>query len=289
MHQPGGSERAQCTDPAYSLNSNSLFFFFFFFFFWLGPAAEDSDVAFDLIDSLARGNVMAPRVGAVGTKRNLDEERHQRFADMVTQDEGSKLCYALVMPMNRKWWTRVWVLQEAAAATSVEFVCGRHSVQYKQLLGAVRLVDYSPEVERGLLKYRMQISYGSHQNMRNALEMIFYRQWRRQTQLSRRDAGMDVFSCLEMSQSMEAGDDRDKVFAMLGLSSDALSMILVPDYDKPVADVYKDFVTAHVRIKENLDIIHFEKMRVRKIYTPELGPRLQCCGGSSMASKYDSR
>lgn len=95
------------------------------FFFWLGPAVEDSDVAVDLIDSLARGNVMAPRVGAVGTARDLDEERHQRFADIITQDEGSMLVYALVMPINRKSWTRVWVLQEAVVATSVEFVCGR--------------------------------------------------------------------------------------------------------------------------------------------------------------------
>ena len=134
------------------------------------------------------------------------------------------------MPMNRKWWTRVWVLQEAAVAASVEFVCGRHSVQYKQLLDAVGPVDYSPEVERRLLKYRMHISYGSRQNMRNAVGMIFYQQWRRQTQLRRRDgSGVDIISCLEMSQSMEAGDDSDKVFAVLGLLSDALSMILVPD------------------------------------------------------------
>ena len=67
---------------ARSIKLHSLFFF-------LGPAAEDSDVAFDLIDSLARGNVMALRVEGVGTIRDLDEERHQRFADIVTQDEGS--------------------------------------------------------------------------------------------------------------------------------------------------------------------------------------------------------
>ena len=103
--------------------------------------------------------------------------------------------------MNRKWWTRVWVLQEAAVATSAEFVCGQHSVQYKQLLDAAGLVDYSPEVERRLLKYRIYISYGSRQNMRSAVEMIFFQQWRRrQTQLSRRDgSGMDILSRLEMS------------------------------------------------------------------------------------------
>ena len=94
-------------------------------FFLGGPAVEDSDVAVNLIDSLARGNVMAPRVGAVGTARDLDEERHQRFAHIITQDEGSMLFYALVMPINRKSWTRVWVLQEAVVATSVKFVCGR--------------------------------------------------------------------------------------------------------------------------------------------------------------------
>lgn len=48
---------------------------------------------------------------------------------------------------------------------------------------------------------------------------------------------MDTLSCPEMSQSMDAEDDRGEVFAVLGLSSDALSMILMPDYDKPVADV----------------------------------------------------
>lgn len=56
------------------LRMRSIYQFAQLVFLCLGPAAEDSDVAFDLIDSLARGNMMAPRVGVVGTIRDLDEE-----------------------------------------------------------------------------------------------------------------------------------------------------------------------------------------------------------------------
>jgi hypothetical protein len=71
---------------------------------------------------------------------------------------------------------------------------------------------------------------------------------------------------------MEAGNDRDRVYAILGLSRDAVYMVPALGYDKPVADVYEDFVTAHIRIKGNMDIISLARIRTQKYMLPSWVP-----------------
>ncbi|KAL2042794.1 hypothetical protein N7G274_004553 [Stereocaulon virgatum] len=61
---------------------------------------------------------------------------------------------------------------------------------------------------------------------------------------------------------MEAGNDRERVHAEAGPPRDAV------DYNKPVADVHEDFVTAHIRIKGNMDTISLVRIQTQKYMLP---------------------
>ena len=74
---------------------------------WLGETSDDSDVAMGFIGSL-------------------------RQKALNGQDENIKIeqtcCRAIDEMMQRKWWTRIWVIQEALLSRRVIFQCGEKRV-----------------------------------------------------------------------------------------------------------------------------------------------------------------
>ena len=88
-----------------------------FVFVWLGPAAEDSDDAMDLLERLAHASRRFSKRGVDSGNCDLWEERRQRYLGIVTPNKGHKRFHALVKLFNRRWWMQAWVLQEIAVAT----------------------------------------------------------------------------------------------------------------------------------------------------------------------------
>ncbi|RYP25261.1 hypothetical protein DL765_000142 [Monosporascus sp. GIB2] len=111
--------------------------------------------------------------------------------------------------LNRRYFSRVWILQEVALARESTVLCGKYEVSWERLQDRIlnRLsVSPLPKVlELGSLKYRES----SH-----------------------------LLDLLDLARSSEATDPRDKVFAVFGMINCADSLGYVADYDESVEETY---------------------------------------------------
>jgi len=75
---------------------------------WLGPSADGSDRAMDLIKNIFIVSVQAQRAG---TSSDVDA-----FLNRLEQDETSII--ALNRLLRRDWWSRAWIIQEISTPRS---------------------------------------------------------------------------------------------------------------------------------------------------------------------------
>lgn len=131
---------------------------------------------------------------------------------------------ALRMMMRCPWWDRMWVVQEIIVARKVTFQYGRVSVPWSVLTAAAlrdARLDSLPH------EYMTVLGFYS----RRVAEI----EYRRQTWKMHRKTAL--LSLLREFSDRGASDDRDKIFALLGLCS--VSTLVEPDYSLEVASTYK--------------------------------------------------
>ena len=121
----------------------------------------------------------------------------------------------------RPYWTRMWVIQEFSLAQNITLVCGSRFNEWEQLvLQAVKL-RHDKETEGWLRFDRFsKAPQGSHDNEEKYL-----------------------FSLMETFQHSRCVDPRDKVYALLSLSSDGKHV--AADYSISAADLFFRLLSLH--------------------------------------------
>jgi ankyrin repeat protein len=132
--------------------------------------------------------------------------------------------------LNHSWFTRVWIIQEIANARSATIVCGTATVSSRifAAMPSILGIELDPhcqaifDVMPGPLRKH---SWWSQQRDLRTL-MIKFR-W------------------------SKASDQRDAVYALLGMSSDASKPeLLLPNYELPVGDVVRHTLAFLISIKD---------------------------------------
>ncbi|KAK4465092.1 heterokaryon incompatibility protein 6,OR allele [Cladorrhinum samala] len=147
----------------------------------------------------------------------------------------------LVSLLQRPWFLRTWIIQEAALAKHSVVVCGSHYVDWEPFCRAVGYaidLDYfastSPEI------------YSALRNIERARRRLAVGQFQRPLDLL---AGFRIF---------QATDPRDKLFGVLGLLDPADLKVLQlkrADYDMEVRDVYTQAAIDCMALEGNLDVL----------------------------------
>ena len=186
---------------------------------WLGNGTEETDFLMDFIKQLH-----------LFTRETLGDWRHlARCRIRIRPDgysledkkvENQRLCIGMVDILGRPWFRRVWILQEIANARVARIYCGRKSVsarvfaQFPSLLG-VQTDSHCQAVLDVMPGYSRKESW-----------------WGRKR---------DLYTLLSKFRNSEATDERDIIYALLGISSDACqSNTLVPDYSRSLEEVIQD-------------------------------------------------
>jgi hypothetical protein len=142
------------------------------------------------------------------------------------------------------WFKRVWVIQEVAVAREVIVQTGRTTISW-------------PAFCRALEKYVNKHEMKSVIEVTSTINTI-------RTARTQKPYYMDLFILLERFRHCLATDERDKVFALLGLASSSLAQERVvqvtPDYSKPAIDVFKFLALQYINKRKNLDIICHAKL-----------------------------
>ncbi|KAF2788998.1 HET-domain-containing protein [Melanomma pulvis-pyrius CBS 109.77] len=125
--------------------------------------------------------------------------------------------------LGRPWFTRVWILQEVANAQKATVCCGNRSIPAEIFASAPSVIEEEPEPHCQAV---LDIMPGPSRSG----------SWWGQTR--------DLCTLLRMFQESKATDERDKIYALLGMSSDSLDIQSIDiDYQKPTHQVIHWAVT----------------------------------------------
>ncbi|KAF1988906.1 hypothetical protein K402DRAFT_402594 [Aulographum hederae CBS 113979] len=141
---------------------------------------------------------------------------------------------------NRPWFERTWVVREVQSSRTAIAVCGARSVNYDCLALAAEwlMAEWSQGVEFGCRPICSQL----------------------RTACWIRRRGVENYSILRLLrnyENFEAGDPRDKVFAIVQdgtWKNEHLPEEIRPDYEKTTLHVYEDVVKYTLRVSSELDI-----------------------------------
>lgn len=182
-----------------------------------------------------------------------DAEEYDHHAPELKNMKGKthlqRALIALDCLVRRPWWRRVWVSQEVASpALEPILICGRRAFTLGQLQAATNPEDMMLTPGRTALAQRVATSV--------LYRVSSYAYMRRLVQHECLLCGSTKLAqLLRGSLILEATDARDKVYALLSLAEDREELSIVPDYTKPLDEVYTDVARNVLRTSGRLDLL----------------------------------
>ncbi|KAJ5116138.1 heterokaryon incompatibility protein-domain-containing protein [Penicillium angulare] len=172
---------------------------------WLGEGSENGEEALRSVHYLARQD---------------DNSRKELIPEHL--DARSKL-------LQRDWFRRIWVLQEVGVARCIYLMCGSIRISGHVFCESLIALGLPPS----LIDEISPVAY-----------LIKDAPFRSRFEIDSRGA-LPMGELIGMYGSHRATQRRDKIYALLGLSSDGDSTSLQPKYGEPWHTVFENF-TSHI-------------------------------------------
>ena len=206
---------------------------------WLGPASDDSDIAFAVIRSLGRATIRAYK--ATG-------KYDPNAMVAVGRAFGRREWDSVQKVFHRPWWNRAWICQEVTTPTKGEkramAWCGHNQIDWDYFgIASVYILD--AELERALEKSENI----SNMRIRTLACMTADRKTPGKNRVN------DLLYLLGANRDCETSDPRDKIYAFLAISNDG--QVIQADYEKPVAAVYTELATTFIKRDRRLDVLGY--------------------------------
>jgi len=197
---------------------------------WVGPSTEDSRLAIQTLDYLGRQVVSTTdrrRAPAPGTieKTWFDSSVQLPFDDSTWK--------AISNLLQRSWFERLWVVQEAHLARRGLFLCGEDELDWITFRYAILALWYNKAASWSLPPVMRLIG--------NLVEL-----------LPEKHPISDVFYQV---YSRSCTDSRDRVYGLYGLFPRSFQELINPNYSSPVGQVYKDTTIAHIKYSKRLELL----------------------------------
>ncbi|ETS85800.1 hypothetical protein PFICI_03825 [Pestalotiopsis fici W106-1] len=142
----------------------------------------------------------------------------------------------------REYWRRRWVIQEIVAARRVQVICSRESIDLGDLMDALESCKKSKQWSPDLIsccKYLQQII-----DIR-----LQYQSGRPQT----------LCESMAITQHFLSSDSRDKVFALIGITSDGGRLVPTPSYYQDFETMLTDLAAAVFREHRNFNMMVLDR------------------------------
>ncbi|KAH6276611.1 hypothetical protein HBI40_056690 [Parastagonospora nodorum] len=222
-------------------------------YIWLGEEDATSKLAMELVDNVYKA-----------TRDKNPEKTSFSWAGSWWEDYSFT---ALSLLMERPWFRRGWVLQEAAFATHSIVQCGDRQLQLKHFAKVMNLIRTRFNRESratGLLSNKTRV--GTLMNFVDCpamrlLDLI-------EGSFVKTPGGTILYRLMSLETLVhsatfsETSNKRDAIYTLLNLANDQglLSRYsgrsaIIPDYTKSILSVYSDFVVYCYSENKSLDIL----------------------------------
>jgi hypothetical protein len=158
--------------------------------------------------------------------------------------------------VRRRWWSRVWVVQEVAVAKSATLICSARAIKYADFFDwhdMLRFDDHTPKAFK---------VWNHLYPALNHLRAVYNAQ-------SEHSSPMQV---LAWSRHLTASDPRDNIFGMLGLSDKFKSLLPLPDYSKSTTQVFTEVAKRHLSQTKSLTLLEYASRIASRIGHPSWVP-----------------
>jgi len=139
----------------------------------------------------------------------------------LDEEDSLQVRSALSMLLQHPYFSRVWVVQEVALAASIDVFCGPIVVEWRKIQKIL-----------GRIPVMLTSSLCCSEFSIPALELVRHSQGESHT----------LVSCIDRYSRNQCQDARDKVYGLLGLTSERWRVHV--DYNKTVLQVFLDALTA---------------------------------------------
>jgi hypothetical protein len=177
----------------------------------------------------------------------------RRAADAITKDGNVYKVESLFNPtlrpgqavaclVLRPWFSRLWIVQEVALASTLELRCGNSSISGVVLFNAIRILCSA--VSDPPMPWL-------HKPYRNACKLG---QLRAQVRAGQNHSFAHLAHTLS---GWLCGVDHDRLIALFGLVFRNNQAWFTLSYSISAPELYLQFAQAHIRLKGSLDILHY--------------------------------
>lgn len=206
---------------------------------WLGPPDDSSTIAMNYAKTLDYATLAEQYKDTTEQVDMLQETAFQHKSyifDETDQSEPFKdLVFAVLRFLQRPWFKRVWIQQEAALCRHTRVFCGTDSVDWDQLFSLAWMMhprqvgDYPEYIEEALgTVFHSMTAILEIQRFRIRTFNDIYKSSR---------TNIYLLETLHSVRRFGATDHRDKVFALQNLATDSNQWVEV-DYRVPWQIVY---------------------------------------------------
>jgi hypothetical protein len=172
---------------------------------------------------------------AEGDINSLSAE-YTAIADQVQSNPARRAFYQL---LSKPYWTRVWIIQELAAASKITVFCGHNTVLW-ETLQKFSYLSSTADTER----------VGSEELRLRFQNLLQFRNDRLDTK------PVSLLDAIYRSRYALSTDPKDKIYGLLGLVHDGRAFIPEPNYRQSLADTYTNFSKALIKKGFPLDLIY---------------------------------
>ncbi|KAI1735500.1 heterokaryon incompatibility protein-domain-containing protein, partial [Xylaria scruposa] len=215
--------------------------------------------------------------------RCSSSDRALKFLEFLSQHwpsdcdpESDEDWEALDELFARPWWSRAWVLQEAWSANDAILQCGPSIISWdiieRASSGVALMNDLSYRADKDPPRGKNSWADATTPLLKKLVLGLSYTSYRRLHlwESNKRRYGLalhlvcgkpkgsygSIFSDLLWNTwDRQAADPRDKIYAIIGVAGSDLLPMLVPDYSKPVEQVYKEVARSIIMTEKHLDIL----------------------------------
>ncbi len=229
---------------------------------WLGPEEHESPEAMSLIGMIAH-RVSTTNPNFEDFQVNPDwpkwpPEDKAWVADNVYHGNHLAQWKAFRSLLERNWWVRVWMCQEIALAKNVMFLCGLNFFSYHDLYSVMFNISGEDFDWIDALLSAQGITLNSRR-----VDIVF------DLLLLWNSAGAyDLLQTLWLTVDRHAHDERDKVYGVLGIASDAQAIVSRVNYSITSSDLYRDVAATMVAYRGDLDYFSMVFNRTTSDFPP---------------------
>ncbi|KAK9414347.1 putative Heterokaryon incompatibility domain-containing protein [Seiridium unicorne] len=209
---------------------------------WLGPEADSSESAMEFLKDLQ--------------VRSMSE---QQIRSLISSPESQRDLAAVATLFSRSYWTRVWVVQEVVNASRINVYCGSKKLPWHVLKTASDIFwQYKKDIDHQFSKTSARHRrYSALPNSQTHAHALVYEGPnglldRRILQTGKEEVLLHV---LRACRRKQAGEARDKVFALLGVLPESIRKDIPVDYKSSVKEIFTNVVDYLLYTTDSLDVI----------------------------------